>query len=491
MRRAIACVATGTGLVVGSVYLGAAPDRTARVRSLDALPAAAAERLAADVAAVQRFRPGYRFWRHVFSLPDGAIAYGSAETGRLIATFPARGDWTAGVVWQAPADARVLAGRAWPAELTRRRELTAELLASAFGPVLHNPTRGQLLLPNLPRYGAFVREWGAIYERFGVPADLGLAQALVESGLSGTVRSEAQAIGFCQWLPANWNRLKRLAPHVIEGHNQTTQASFCAAYLTVLAAKYGSFIPALSEHHTGGTNVGRVLINGERLGGGDVRERYFLGAEFARDLRVLAPGTYRAVYGTYGPRSYRYAEMVFGNAETVAVLAASTPQVRIFAMRTARPVTLADVARRAGLPVDEVRRYNQALVSRVPARATLYLPAHVPALGTDVAFWHRPPAPAYSAALADFLSLALPAERWDDPAFDPVLREFRRRFAATNTEEGHVMATTLAFVLEDRQTNRQAQILKEFRTSDGIRRLFEQAQLERLASRPSADTPRR
>jgi hypothetical protein len=41
--------------------------------------------------------------------------------------------------------------------------------------------------------------------------------------------------------------------------------------------KYGSFIPALSEHNAGGTNVGRTLINGEYLGAGDVRARYFLG----------------------------------------------------------------------------------------------------------------------------------------------------------------------------------------------------------------------
>ena len=33
------------------------------------------------------------------------------------------------------------------------------------------------------RYGRFLQEWSAIYERFGVPAELGLAQAVIESGL--------------------------------------------------------------------------------------------------------------------------------------------------------------------------------------------------------------------------------------------------------------------------------------------------------------------
>jgi hypothetical protein len=36
--------------------------------------------------------------------------------------------------------------------------------------------------------------------------------------------------------------------------------------LSILAAKYGSFIPALSEHNAGGTNVRRALIIGEQLG---------------------------------------------------------------------------------------------------------------------------------------------------------------------------------------------------------------------------------
>ena len=169
-----------------------------------------------------------------------------------------------------------LAGVTLPADLDRRRDEVARLLEARVGPVVHNPTRGLFLLPNAHRYGGFLREWATIYERFGVPAEIGLSQALVESGFKGTARSRARALGFCQWLQVNWNQLKRLAaPHVIEAYNQTTQAPYCAAYLTILATKYGSFIPALSEHHAGGTNVGRTLINGERLGGDDVARALF------------------------------------------------------------------------------------------------------------------------------------------------------------------------------------------------------------------------
>lgn len=444
-----------------------AAQRFARVRALD------------DVTALQAHRPSYPFWRHIFTIPDGAIVYGSAEDGRLLATFPARGDWTRDAIWNDASLRDTLTGQALPRDLSSRRDEVARLLEGVAGPLVHNATRGWFLLPNESRYGMFLAEWGAIYERFGVPAEIGLAQALVESGLNGRARSEARAIGLCQWLLRNWNRLKQLSPHVIEGYNQTTQAPYCAAYLSILATKYGSFIPALSEHHAGGTNIGRTLINGERLGGVTTRERYFLGSDFARDLRTMSPGTYRDVYGSYGPRSTVYAEMVFGNVANVERIRSEVPQSRIHAMRLPRAVTLADIGGRTGLSSDEVRRYNPALTRRVPAGATLYLPSHVAAFGRDVAFWHRPPSRAYAMLLAEFVQLGMSPDEWDSAAFDAVLEDFRSRFAATKTEEGTVMATTLAYAMQDRRTSRQAQILADFRTNPDILRLFDRARQRR------------
>src|SRR4030095_6956572 len=317
----------------------------------------AAARRRADFDAMRTFRPGYAFWQHVFTLRDGSIAFGSARDGRLLATFPAKGEWARQARWTDPTFAHILDGQRLARKLSDRRDQVEFLLERAAGPVLQNSTRGDALLPNATRYGAFLSEWGAIYERFGVPADIGLAQVILAAGLSPSRRSEANAIGFCQWLQKNWKRLDHFSPVPIDGRNQTTQAPYCAAYLSVLATKYGSFIPALSEHNAGGTNGGRALINGEYLGAEDVRTRYFLGSQLARDLRALPGKEYEQVYYSYGPRSYLYAEMVFGNTFNVTELVASIPQEPIQAMRTPRAISLSEIVNRTGLARAEVQRF--------------------------------------------------------------------------------------------------------------------------------------
>ncbi|MEX2273116.1 MAG: helix-turn-helix transcriptional regulator [Vicinamibacterales bacterium] len=401
----------------------------------------------ADLAALQRFRPGYPFWKHVFTIPDGSIVFGSAADGRRLTTIRATSD--------------------------SRRESFARRLEAEAGPILHNETRGDFASPGLAAYGPLLAEWGSIYERFGVPREIGLAQALLESGFIGRRRSEADAIGLCQWLDSNWKLMDRLDPAVIEIQNQTTQAAYCAAYIAILATKYDSFIPALSEHHAGGTNVGRVLVNGERLGGKDSREQYFLGSDLAVGLRSISDGGYRDIYGSYGPRSYRYAEMVFGNASTIEETISGAEQKRIYAMRTARKITRDEIARRTGLSVATITRYNPALVKAVPAGATLYLPKYYPALGTDVTFWHRDAPSAFVRLLDEFTALDVPAAEWETRGFAATLKDFERRFRDTATEEGTVMATVLSYVRRETAGPR-AKILATFRNSEAIRELFEQ-----------------
>src|SRR5262245_50381618 len=431
-----------------------------------------------DFAAMETFRPGFAFWQHVFVLPDHSIAYGSALDGRLLVTFPTKGNWARDGIWSDPSLEWILDGQTLARKIGDRRDEVAHLLEDVVGPVLNNSTRGDALLPNVRKYGRFLAEWGAIYERFAVPADLGLAQVILESGLSPTRRSEANAIGFCQWLRRNWQRLNHFSPSPIDGHNQTTQAPYCAAYLSILGTKYGSFIPALSEHNAGGTNVGRTLIAGAHLQAEDVRSRYFLGSKLSLDLRALPGRKYGPVHESYGPRSYFYAEMVFGNTFNVANLMASTEQQPIYAMRTPRALSLNEIVERTHLTADDVRLFNPALVDRIPQDGTLYLPQYVSGFGADVAFWRRPADPSYAAVLDEFVRLAADPERWDDPSFAPVLSQFQRRFSDTNSEEGTIMATVLAYAMDQAYASPRRTLLSEYRHSEQVRQLIAGGVLE-------------
>jgi hypothetical protein len=97
-----------------------------------------------------------------------------------------------------------------------------------------------------------------------------------------------------------------------------------------------------------------------------------------------------------------------------------------------------------------------------------------------VSFWHRPANAKYTAALTDFLALDYPSERWDDGSLVPVLRNFEKRFRETKSEEGTVMATVLAFVIDDGESSGRREILASFRADDNIHTLFDQALLQRV-----------
>ena len=69
-------------------------------------------------------------------------------------------------------------------------------------------------------------------------------------------------------------------------------------------------------------------------------------------------------------------------------------------------------------------------------------------------------------------------ERWDDPAFAPVLTDFKRRFRETNTEEGVVMETVLAYAMDQAYTSSRRTLLSEYRNSEKVRWLIERGVLE-------------
>src|SRR5687768_2376032 len=111
-------------LILGSAAL-AAGFLTPSLRAQDAPPTLAADLAWAhsnargedDYEAMKAFRPGYPFWQDVFTIPDGHIAFGSAEDGRLLVVFPTRGDWKAQGDWKDPDLRELLEGQTLPRSL--------------------------------------------------------------------------------------------------------------------------------------------------------------------------------------------------------------------------------------------------------------------------------------------------------------------------------------------------------------------------------------
>ena len=193
------------------------------------------------------------------------------------------------------------------------------------------------------------------------------------------------------------------------------------------------------------------------------------------------------MHRSYGPRSYLYAEMVFGNTFIVSQLMTSTSQVPIHAMRTPRPITLPEITARTGSD----RGRSPSLQSRARptgpgARARSTCRPTSASSAEDVAFWRRPPDPSYAAVLNDFVASSPAPNGGTTRRFAPVLAEFRRRFSETGTEEGMVMATVLAYAMDQAYTQQAANDL------DGVspQRRGEPADYPRRHGAPSAQRPR-
>src|SRR5262245_28644692 len=127
-----------TSLGAWTVAARRASARAAALARAQAAPAVenpVEVRRRADFAAMQAFRPGYPFWQHVFTLPDGSVAFGSASDGHLIATFPTKGDWTRQAKWVDPAFAHLLDGQPLARKLSDRRDQVEMLLEGKAGPV--------------------------------------------------------------------------------------------------------------------------------------------------------------------------------------------------------------------------------------------------------------------------------------------------------------------------------------------------------------------
>ena len=80
------------------------------------------------------------------------------------------------------------------------------------------------------------------------------------------------------------------------------------------------------------------------------------------------------------------------------------------------------------------------------------------------------------------MRLGASPEEWDQRSFGPILTDFERRFRATGTEEGVIMATVLTYVRQDSLTSPAGTSRRSFRTANRSRALFERGVDDRDAT---------
>ena len=80
----------------------------------------------------------------------------------------------------------------------------------------------------------------------------------------------------------------------------------------------------------------------------------------------------------------------------------------------------------------------------------------------------------YAAVLDEFVQLKASVKEWHEASFEPTLSKFQQRIEDTNTEEGVVMSTMLAYVISGLRNSRRSAILEEFRSSGRVQRLVEE-----------------
>ena len=116
-------------------------------------------------------------------------------------------------------------------------------------------------------------------------------------------------------------------------------------------------------------NVGRTVINGERLGGVGSRGQYLMGSDFAASLRDTSIERYRDLFRTYGRRS---SPMPRWCSATRSTSGGSSPRIHSsnYAMWMSESWRALDITARTGLKLDEVKRFNPVLGARARRRPT-------------------------------------------------------------------------------------------------------------------------
>lgn len=201
----------------------------------------------------------------------------------------------------------------------------------------------------LGRTGGYNRLIKGILREKGLPEDL-FYVALIESGLSPTVRSRSNAVGMWQFIKPTATRYGLRVDRWIDERRDPEKSTIAAArFLKHLYGRFGSWHMAMAGYNAGEGRVRRAI---RRYGSSDywVLSKYKRGA-FRRETRSYVPKYLAAMMIAKDPSLYGFDRLEYADSvsyEKVALQGATDLRV---------------IAKAAGVGVGELRKLNPELLN--------------------------------------------------------------------------------------------------------------------------------
>jgi membrane-bound lytic murein transglycosylase D len=202
-------------------------------------------------------------------------------------------------------------------------------------------------LERVGKYGPMIR---AELRARDMPEDL-LFLALIESGFDSNAYSPAHAVGIWQFISETGQRYGlEVSEYVDERRDPVKATASALTYLQEMHERFDSWFLASAGYNTGENRVGRIMreVTGSELGAD--ADYWRIAERLPRETRDYVPLMIAAGHIAKDPEAHGFLDLQFQEPLRFATVAVpgGTP--------------LADVARAAGVPVEEVVELNPQLV---------------------------------------------------------------------------------------------------------------------------------
>lgn len=210
---------------------------------------------------------------------------------------------------------------------------------------LYTETRRKTMSFALARYRAYLPQFKEIFSKYGVPEDV-MALVIVESAVSPRAVSPVGASGMWQLMKATASNYGlRVDAQVDERFDPIPSCHAAAKYLKNAHERFGDWSLAIASYNCGPGNVRRAIV-----GAGNGASIWSVLQRLPAETQAYLPAFIAA----------RYA-IVFGDVVDIPMRSAPAPPA--YRVKVGHGATVEEVAKAAGLTVEEFRKMNPHILS--------------------------------------------------------------------------------------------------------------------------------